>query len=204
MLLRHVLIAYLQDVTRLMSEVSSGKHGKNSDASVWQGMREYIAKAKPEELQADLRQLSEVIRRGQTVRIPLFALKELRSILAQAAWHMEDTAERYASSECGRVLAQLSSIGSAEMFAQEVARFIGRTGGARRVLVQSAAELDQEMRQKMLTSLMKSKEFVLPTFRVDRALLGGVRVFHGGQLADDTWLGRARKLIRFTREKGVV
>jgi len=197
-MLRDTLLAYLQDVVRLMSNTSATPKG-------WDGLQKQIAQADPAALKAALQELSDVIRRGKSVRQPLFLLSELRRLLAEAAWHLPDAAERHQTCVFGHSLKRLADHGSTEAFGEAVARFLSRTGGVIRVHVQSANELEAEMRQEMLKSIMKkSTELVLPTFRVERALLGGVRIFHGGRLADDTWLGRAQGLIRFTRGRSVV
>ncbi len=113
----------------------------------------------------DVRQLSRVMR-GESVSKPGAFLQAVRAeVLARA----------------GREDASLAQ------------RFLERTGGANTVTIQVAADPGEKAAQEMAKSY--AGDGALVRFRVERELLGGLRVFQNGTLSDVSWRSRVRRLI---------
>lgn len=113
----------------------------------------------------DLRQLSRVMR-GESVSKPGEFLQAVRAEVMKRA---------------GREDASLA------------ARFLEQTGGANTVTIQVAVDPGEQTTQEMVKSYAGGNALV--RMRVERGLLGGLRVFQNGTLSDVSWRSRVRRLI---------
>ncbi len=63
------------------------------------------------------------------------------------------------------------------------------------VVVQSPIEIPAELKKDIRETLREQDEFAYAHFQINRRLVGGLRVFKDGHVADHSWLSR---LLRFT------
>ena len=68
-------------------------------------------------------------------------------------------------------------------------------GGDHYLVVQSPIRLSKEQQEEISETLRKKySAAVYPLFKVNKALIGGLRVFYNGQVQDHSWLGRINVL----------
>jgi len=63
------------------------------------------------------------------------------------------------------------------------------------IVVQSPREMDTELKKEIRSHLTKVWPLSLPTFQINRRLIGGLRVFVDGKTTDNSWLSR---VLRYT------
>lgn len=63
------------------------------------------------------------------------------------------------------------------------------------ILIQSPREIDLELKKEIREKLTSEIPFSLPVFQINRKLIGGFRIFKGGEVIDHSWISR---VLRFT------
>jgi len=63
-------------------------------------------------------------------------------------------------------------------------------------VIQTPYPLEQKARVSMRRSLAGAFPHAFPTFSVDRALLGGLRIFVNGTLCDNSWQYKVKRMLR--------
>ncbi len=64
------------------------------------------------------------------------------------------------------------------------------------VIVESAASIDSDTKTQIRKYFIKTKEFSFVEFRINKNIIGGVRVFVDGTLVDLSWMGKLRGLSK--------
>lgn len=82
---------------------------------------------------------------------------------------------------------------------QGLADFIRQITNSSYILVQSPREISKETKEDIRMQLyQKFGESSFPVFQINKNLIGGLRVFVDGKVADHSWLGRINYLTSIT------
>ena len=82
-----------------------------------------------------------------------------------------------------------------QQITEEVYELGNKTEKAPYIVVQSPREIDTELKKEIRSHLTKVWPLSLPTFQINRRLIGGLRVFIDGKSTDNSWLSR---VLRYT------
>lgn len=70
-----------------------------------------------------------------------------------------------------------------------------RASNAPHIIVQSPREINVELKKDIRKKLREENPHSFPTFQINKKLIGGIRIFKDGKVADHSWLSR---VLRFT------
>lgn len=77
-----------------------------------------------------------------------------------------------------------------QQIAEKIYELANKTEKTPYIVVQSPREIDTELKKEIRSHLIKSWPSSLPTFQINRRLIGGIRIFIDGKTADNSWLSR--------------
>lgn len=78
---------------------------------------------------------------------------------------------------------------------KEIQDFLHSAFGSAPILIQSAISIDGDLRSSMRSTFSKKYPYSFVSFQVNTNLLGGLRVFEGGNMHDKSWRGDIERLI---------
>lgn len=64
------------------------------------------------------------------------------------------------------------------------------------IVVQSSCEMSAELKKEVRKHFTDQNPHYFPVFQINRKLIGGLRVFQGGETKDHSWLSRVHALTR--------
>jgi F0F1-type ATP synthase delta subunit len=82
--------------------------------------------------------------------------------------------------------------------AGEIQALCQKTVNTPYLVIQSPREVDLELKKEIRETLLKEYPLSLPIFQVNRTLIGGLRVFRGGEVIDRSWISRVHRLSQLT------
>lgn len=70
--------------------------------------------------------------------------------------------------------------------------------GEKLLIIQSPRTIDIELKKEIRSHFEKHNPHLFPIFQVNKNLIGGMRVFNGGELKDNSWFARVTQLTSIT------
>ena len=100
----------------------------------------------------------------------------------------------------GRYLSTFYSSGVEKQIIEQIQDFLSLVHKSSYVLVQTPIQLTQEQKTSIREELIGKYPHSIPSFSVNKKLIGGLRVFVDGKTHDHSWISQINKLTSITNK----
>ncbi len=115
--------------------------------------------------------------------------------------HQKETGEKAVyKGAFGKHLAVFFASGVEKQIIEQIQNFTAHVYASSFVLVQSPIQLTQEQKKSIRKELSEKYPHSIPSFSVNKKLIGGLRVFVDGKTHDHSWISQINKLTSITNK----